>query len=398
MADFRWPAFLTGQVVLEVTGERISPFVDAMLQAGISVEHMYWVEQGKIRFTVPLKHLFAVVRLAKQHGLKGKMRKRSGMPFLMKKVRKRKFFYIGFLAFVFLLFFLSSFVWTIEIEGANAIPEKQILQLLREEGIYSGQLKVRLPEPEKIQQDLLAKMPLATWVGVRLEGTRLIVTVAEKKQANQQKQEESGGPVNLVAKKDAFIYDMLVERGNPLVEVNQMVKKGQILVSGIYGSPGQEGGQKVGAKGIVLGEVWYESEVVVPLIQKQKEFTGNREKQSAIFIGSLTLKNPFADPPPFAKYETNKEVVPLQIGKWQFPIGMIYEENLETQEKQKKLTVQDAILLGKRHASEELKQMIGKHGKILEEKVLHRTVENGKVYLKIHFQVVENIAIEQPIL
>jgi similar to stage IV sporulation protein len=35
---------------------------------------------------------------------------------------------------------------------------------------------------------------------------------------------------------------------------------------------------------------------------------------------------------------------------------------------------------------------------IVEEKILHESMENGKVKLSIHYQVIEDIAIGQPII
>jgi similar to stage IV sporulation protein len=93
-----------------------------------------------------------------------------------------------------------------------------------------------------------------------------------------------------------------------------------------------------------------------------------------------------------------QKIQPIRWGKWQLPVGLLYEEYLEMEWVNQKLTLQEAIQLGKERAKEELVQFVGADGKIVEEKVLHQSVENGKVYLKVHFDAIENIAVPQPIL
>ena len=69
-----------------------------------------------------------------------------------------------------------------------------------------------------------------------------------------------------LARRKALIYDMRVEQGKPVVQVNDMVKKGQMLVSGVYGAEEGSGSYRiVGAKVKVWGEFWYDSQIVVPL-------------------------------------------------------------------------------------------------------------------------------------
>ena len=38
-----------------------------------------------------------------------------------------------------------------------------------------------LPDREEVQYRLLSQLPQASWVGVRVEGTRVVVTVVEKR-------------------------------------------------------------------------------------------------------------------------------------------------------------------------------------------------------------------------
>ena len=45
-----------------------------------------------------------------------------------------------------------------------------------------------------------------------------------------------------------------------------------------------------------------------------------------------------------------------------------------------------------------MKNLIPKNSEIIGEKILHEGIENGKVVLSIHYQVLENIGNERPIV
>lgn len=297
---------------------------------------------------------------------------------------------------------MSSFIWKIDIQGTENISKEQVRSVLKEEGLYIGQLKYRLPDQEMLKQRLQVKMPETSWIGLEVKGTRVLITIVEKKQVEKIQEElPSYGPVHLIAKKEALITDLRVERGNPLVGVHDVVEKGEILVSGIYGEDQEQqdkpSGKVVGAKGKVWGEVWYQADVEIPMTQNKHEYTGLRQKAVYPFIGSLLIRHPFQKPE-YQKYETVQRVHPIVLGNWELPIGWMEEEYLQMKRTRHKLTKQEAILLGKGRAQADLKQTLGEDGKILTQKVLHQRLESGKVYLKIHFDVIENIAIPKPII
>ncbi|SEN04532.1 sporulation protein YqfD [Lihuaxuella thermophila] len=396
MLGIQWPNIVKGKIDLQCSGPQLASVLNMAVQEGIYVENIYWVDERTIRITILLPDFFLFTSLMRKQKIRLRIINKAGLPFLIKRVKRRKSFYIGMILFFFLIFLFSSFIWKVEIEGTERIPEAQIRSLLKKEGIYVGQLKRDLPDRELVQHHLLTQLPQASWVGVRVEGTRVTVTVVEKKQIEPPPKElPSYGPVHLVASKNALIYDMRVERGNPLVEVNDVVRQGQVLVSGIYGDP--DTGTVVGAKGKVMGEVWYESEVTVPVRQKRKVYTGYRQKITLPYIGKKILWNPFRELP-YKQYETIQRVQPVQVGNRSLPFGLVEQEFLEMEWVNQKLTEEEAVHLGKRQAKEELLQKLGADGRILEEKVLHQRLENGKVYLKVHFDVIENIAVPQPIL
>jgi len=387
--------FIKGKVTVELSGSRLTPIINEAIQKEIILGDIRFLDEERIRLTVLLPDFFRLVQIVRPSGVRMRILSKQGLPFLLSKMYKRKFFAAGIVLFVFLLTTMSSFVWKVEVEGNERIPEEEILAYAREAGVFPGQLKFRVPESEEIQHRLSMRLPQATWVGFRMEGTRAVITVVEK-QEPKEKNERSPGPVHLVARRNALIYDMRVEQGKPVVQVNDMVKKGQLLVSGVYGDSGSE--RVVGAKGKVWGEVWYDSDVVVPLEQKRKVYTGNRDRGYYPYVASRVIRLPFLYPVPFKNYETVERVHVLRLFKWRLPIGWVEEERLEMKWVERRMTPEEAIRLGKERARADVRERIGRDGRILMEKVLQPRVDNGKVYMKVHFDVIENIAVSQPIL
>src|SRR5690606_3688702 len=102
-----------------------------------------------------------------------------------------------------------------------------------------------------------------------------------------------------------------VQSGRVLVEYNQAVKKGQRLVSGIYGNDESESQMIAGAKGVVIGETWYETTVAVPLQQERKVYTGEREISRYPYIGRWSLRMPLLEKVSYDQYDTVRRVKTL---------------------------------------------------------------------------------------
>jgi similar to stage IV sporulation protein len=148
-----------------------------------------------------------------------------------------------------------------------------------------------------------------------------------------------------------------------------------------------------------MGMMWYDSDVVVPLTQKRKVFTGERHVSTHLFVGSHVFRFSFWwNPVPFGQYETLQEFHAIQVRNWRLPVGWVNEKRLEMKWVRRTLTQDEAVRLGIERARSDLLSRLGHDGRVLEEKVLHERVDNGKVYLKIHFDAVEDIAVPQPIL
>lgn len=344
---------------------------------------------------IPLSDVHAFRKVIRGFDCKCRFIKRKGFPFLVQKSKRNSGFTFGVAAFFIIMFLLSNMLWKIDITGANPETEHQIRQQLDQIGVKKGRFQFSMLTPEKIQQALTKRVENITWVGIELNGTALHMKVVEK---NEPDKEKYIGPRHIVAKKGATISKMFVEKGEPLVTVNQHVEKGQMLVSGLIGS--EEEKQKVGAKGKIYGETWYKSTVTVPLETSFDVFTGKVRTSHKLSLGSFSVpiwgfsfkKEDFSRP----KTETEKHS--LHFMNFKLPVAYEKEHMRESEQIKRVYSKKEAVLEGIEMGKRDIRKKIGSDGNIISEKVLHETSENGKVKLIILYQVIEDIVQTTPIV
>lgn len=382
-----------GYVTITVRGKRFERFLNMAVREGLRIWNIRRVGTEACRCDILIKDYFRLRPLLRETGCRSHVEQREGFPFWLVRLRRRSGLAIGALLFLVGLYMLSSFIWTVEVQGTKRMSPERVMQAAEQIGIKEGAWKVKLKEPLHLQKELTSLLPEVTWVGVTIQGTKVTLQVVEK---DEPAKPIVTGPRHLVAKKRAVIQTILPEAGRSQVTVNQFVEKGQVLISGIIGN--EERQKAVSAKGTIRGEVWYISNASVPLKQSHTRLTGEKQDQQYLVIGPYAVQVWPFEKLPFSQYESKeKRFMPGYAG-YTSPVGwkrVTHEEIVQTQ---KDLTVEEAKALAIRFAREDILRKAGKDASIQKEKVLHATTENGKVYVSIHFSVIEDIAVEQPIV
>ncbi|WP_340085070.1 sporulation protein YqfD [Siminovitchia sp. FSL H7-0308] len=388
----RWVTFVTGRVLVKIEGTGLERLINICARKKVSLWSMRKMKTGAIFFYISLLDLHNFRHIVRDFDCTVSFIRGEGIPFLWKRLLKNSGFLIGVFLFLVILTVLSNITWGIQINGANPETEHNIRKELNKLGIKVGTFHFFNQDLEKLQQQLTERVNNITWIGVELKGTTFHFQVVEK---NKPKKAKPLGPQHLVAKKKAVIAEMFVEKGKPIVKVNQFVKKGQMLVSGMIG--GEEGEQLVPAKGEVWGKTWYQSEVEYPLTTPFEVFTGKEKRIHGIKIGSVAFPVWGFGKEEFKSFETEKTEHPIRFLGWELPIAYIDETIRESESFKRELTKEEAVQAGKDLAKDDLRKHLPEDARIDKEIVLHETVENGKVKLIVYFQVIENIAKEKPI-
>lgn len=391
----QWTNFFFGYVKIKVEGKGVDRFLNECVRNSIEIwdvkKNGADVLIGLV-FVEDIHKIRKIIRNQKEWSLR--FIGRNGLPFLLKQASRNIGLVIGFIFFFIVFALLSNIVWSINISGGTPEIEHEIRKELDKIGIEKGKLLFTAPDVQQIQNHLLNQVTKANWIGVDLNGTAFEIQVVENKTAD-----ETGelSPRHLVATKKAIVTHIFVEQGQPQVAINDYVEKGDILVSGIIGKE-DKGTEKVAALGEVMGETWYLSTVTVPLKTNFDVYTGTVKTNYKIKWGIYSTPIWGFKKPEFKVYNIDLLEKPLYFLSWKLPITFVRETYREKEEIVRSYTFKEAVKKGIEAAREELRDSINEEAEIKGEKVLHHSKENGKVKLELHFQVIENIAKEQPII
>jgi len=286
--------FTRGYVRLLVTGFSVERFLNMAAYRGVYLWNVERSPEG-VHVNVSIKGFKHLKGCSRKTKCRTKIIEKNGLPFIAFRYRKRKLLMGGIIFFVLMLFTLSSFIWRVEIVGGEGVSHEAILTFLEERGLATGTFKHRL-DSQIITSELLNHFDEISWVYIHTRGTRTTIMIAES--IPRQILVDRHTPTHVVAAKDGLITAIATSSGAPLVRQNDVVRAGEMLVSGIL-----ELGVDTGATSHVYvhayAEVWarryHPIEFAVPLTFSEKVYTGRattRHSVQLLFAGNLQVNFP----------------------------------------------------------------------------------------------------------
>ncbi|MCM3586289.1 sporulation protein YqfD [Mesobacillus maritimus] len=389
----QWISGLVGIVRVKVTGKGVERFLNQLTRNEILIWNVKRHGTEAITFQIKLSDVKKVRGPARQSECKIRFIERAGGPFFLQRLWTNSGFVLGGVAFFALILFLSNMVWGIEIKGASPATEYQIRKELKEMGVKIGKPQFTIENVDVIQRELTDQVKALTWVGVELRGTTYHFQVVEKEEPEKPKIYDAQ---NLVATKKATIVKMFVEEGEKVVSIHDHVKPGQLLVSGLIGKEDEK--QKVAARGEILGETWYKSQVELPLESTFQVFSGEEKRKFYLDISGAEIPIWGFGKHEFQEYEEELNTHQLKIFKWKTPIAVTTKTIREREEVNRSYSEKEAVKRAMDLARKDIKNQLPEDAIVKGEEILHQSINNGKVKLSILFQIIEDIAKSQPII
>ncbi len=387
--------FFAGFVTIEVEGFFIERFLNICRNKNILLQDLSKEMNTYIKVKI-LKSDFKEIRhIARKTKCKVKIKKKSGIPFVINKYRKRKVFAVAILVIAIFIFIITKFIWNVEIIGNKKIDTEEIKELVAEYGVSEGKLKSNI-NIEKISNLIRLNRDDIAWIGITLKGTNAIIKIEE----TIEKPEiiEKDKVCNIIATEDCVISKIIVQNGTARVSVGDEVKKGDLLVEGIMEGTYTDS-RKVHAEATVLGKFIYEKEKKESFLQSEKIKTGKEEEKIEICINNFKI-NFNKGVSKFEKYDTITTNNKLKIfSDFYFPISLKKYTNLEYEIKQKQYSedeLKEKIIdaLEKEFESE---YEISKYEEKYKKREIYTNIENGEMLVKLVYEIQKEITAKEEV-
>lgn len=273
---------LRGYVKIKVVGFSAERFMNLAAFRGV----FFW-EVSRTGAGITMKagadSLSVLEGCAEKTGCSMELLSQGGLPVLLGRFRRRQIFAAGLLFFAAGLYLLSSFLWTVEVEGNERLQTAEILSACREMGLRPGAWK-RNVDTAAVTDELLLSFSDISWVSVGIEGTNAVIRLAETIEKAELVDRET--PCDIVAAQDGVIVQLTAEQGTPQVQAGDVVQKGDVLISAAL-TIGLEGEAQhteyTAAEGAVTARIWQSLSEELPLAYEEKQYTG-AEKENHILL------------------------------------------------------------------------------------------------------------------
>ena len=212
------------------------------------------------------------------------LKKRNSLSAILLKYKTRAGLAVGALASLGIVIFALNVVWRIDVSYNGDISPAEIKEQLYENGFCEGSY-IPAADLTLIENRVVQSCPEVAWMSVNLNGTVAHVEVRATKRGESPKAD----PASLVAERDGKIERIQSYNGNCVVKVGDVVKKGDLLVSGIYQN--EQGISRVTrASGSIFARTVREFSLEIPFENLQKVYSGRKNYEIYVNFFKKTIK------------------------------------------------------------------------------------------------------------
>lgn len=171
-----------------------------------------------------------IKKCAKKSKSRLKIKNKRGLPFFIRKYKSRVGIAAGAVLFVVITFFLSSFIWSVNITGLDNLSQQQVKKALAENGLSIGTYKGSM-NIQKIQRDMIIEIPEIGWMSINVRDSCANVEIKEKAQVPEMN--DNFSPCNIKARCDGVITGFEISQGKGEIMRGSAVTEGQLLVNSV---------------------------------------------------------------------------------------------------------------------------------------------------------------------
>lgn len=384
--------YLKGYVIIKINGLSLERLLNLALANDIYLWDVKRIDNTEIEATVSLLGYRSLESIVGKIGCKMEILYRSGLPFIMERLKRRKMLGFGAIIFVCLIILLSSVVWEIDIKGAEQIPLDEIFSVLEVNNIKVGKFKQNI-QVNRVKEILLNKFEYISFLDVKINGVKLIIELREL-DIPPEKVDKSY-PCNLVAKKKGVITKIIAKNGIALVEKGEIVEPGDVLISGIIESeldPDLDS-YLVHAEGEVLAQTRYTATVEEPIVKVDEVETGKVYKQRGLKFKDKGIRFLSGDIPyeNYTEEITERDLLDFKWNKLKIPFKLVNYTFREVEVKEVKRDIDFLKKSSQLKAIKEINEQLSDNVEVVSKEALY-TIKGNILKTQIVIETIEDIS------
>lgn len=372
---------LVDTLIIEVTGKNIVRFIKRLNTNNIEILNVNSIKKEKAVIEILKKDYEKIEEIKTIYSII--IIEEKGFVLFKKKLLKNKYLILFLFLTIVFVFIVSNIIFTIEVVTNDSALEEYIIKQLNNYDIDEYKFFKSYDELQVIKEQIIAdNSDLIEWLEIERVGIKYVV----KLNLRVLNEEVIESPVrNLVASKDGVIKSVVAVNGQILKNINDYVKKGDIIVSGdIYFL--EEIKETISAEGTVYAETWYNVEVTYPLVYYEEYKTGN---QKTVF--NFDFLNFSFDLFNFNNYDDYESIKSSLLKNDLIPLSLNKEIREEKVIINQELTADEAVEAAILKAQETLLKTLDTDEYIIDYKCLETNIYTDEVNVLVFITVYENI-------
>lgn len=354
----------------------IKRFINKCNKYNIELFNVNYVNDNEIIVKIKKENLDSIVQY--NYYSKIEIYKKIGIDYLIEKILYLKYLILLFLLCLIIMYFISNIILKVNVIHSNKKIRELVYDELEEHGIKKYSLKKNFNEIDNIKNKILNNnKDKLEWISITNVGMTYVVRVEERILDDIKKTNEY---CNVISNKEAVITKIYSDSGDILVNINDLVKKDDILIDGKIKLEEEIKGY-ICSSGSIYGNVWYNTSISVKRNYQKKEYT-DKKRINFNFKNKVLRNN---------KYNL-------------FDIEYIIKNKLFSLYREKEYILKSykySELDGINYALEKLEEKfntkLGKNGKVIKTKIMNKNITNDLISIDV-FIVTDELISKQVVL
>ena len=383
--------FLSGYVILLITGNNKERLITAILQKGCKLTEIDRTEDG-IRIKARLSDLNRILEI---NNSEITLVKKCGLPALVSGLKHKKGFLAGMVLFLLITVIGSQFIWEIDFDADKGIDLERVSDALALSGLKTGVPKYRLKKPEEMKNIILNHTDDVCWCWVYIRGTR--ATVRLRKSVFPPEMFDEKVPCDIIAMRNGIIKRVITKKGRCIVTENQAVTAGDTIISGTFDFA-EAAGYQVHSRGTVTAYTEHMKSGAYKQYYCYKTYTGRVQRFLTLKLYKWRIPLYIKSRARFEKYDSIKRDFDIKAGRNRYiGVGFSVNELKEYETEKEPISYETTVEFAQKELERDISYELLQPAQMISKNCDAERIDEETVKVTVTMNFIEEIGTEKRI-